>query len=75
MIETKVRRGELVPVALEGAGKQEHWADPAVLEGAAGTLEKFAAVRSEMSFVALYDGQALFADLLNAVLDPRLRAG
>jgi len=26
LIEARVRRGELVPVALEGAGKQEHWA-------------------------------------------------
>ena len=34
VINARVRRGELVPVALEGAGKQEHWADPAVLEPA-----------------------------------------
>ena len=32
LIKARVRRGELVPVALEGAGKQEHWAEPAVLE-------------------------------------------
>jgi uncharacterized protein YcaQ len=32
LIMTRVRRGELVPVALEGAGKQEHWAHPEVLE-------------------------------------------
>jgi uncharacterized protein YcaQ len=32
LIEARVRREELVPVALEGAGKQEHWADPATLE-------------------------------------------
>jgi uncharacterized protein YcaQ len=32
LIETRVRRNELVPVALEGAGKQEHWAAPATLE-------------------------------------------
>jgi hypothetical protein len=31
LIEQRVRRGELVPVALEGAGKQEHWAAPASL--------------------------------------------
>ena len=31
-IETRVRRKELIPVALEGAGKQEHWAEPATLE-------------------------------------------
>jgi uncharacterized protein YcaQ len=29
LIERRVRRGDLVPVALEGAGKQEHWAAPA----------------------------------------------
>lgn len=33
LIEARVRRGELVPVALDGAGKQEHWAAPATLEG------------------------------------------
>ena len=32
LIEGRVRRNELVPVALEGAGKQEHWARPEVLE-------------------------------------------
>jgi uncharacterized protein YcaQ len=32
LIEAKVRRGELTPVALEGAGKQEHWARPETLE-------------------------------------------
>src|SRR4051795_7058079 len=32
LIDTRVRRGELVPVALEGAGKQEHWAQPGMLE-------------------------------------------
>jgi uncharacterized protein YcaQ len=31
LIERRVRRGDLVPVALEGAGKQEHWAAPASL--------------------------------------------
>src|ERR1700687_3879976 len=34
LIEAKVSRNELVPVALEGAGKQEHWAEPATLESA-----------------------------------------
>ena len=28
LIDARVRRRELVPVALEGAGKQEHWARP-----------------------------------------------
>ncbi|MBR0815407.1 MULTISPECIES: winged helix-turn-helix domain-containing protein [Bradyrhizobium] len=32
LITARVRRGELVPVAIEGAGKQEHWAAPAALE-------------------------------------------
>lgn len=32
LIETRVRRGELVPVDLEGAGKLEHWARPEALE-------------------------------------------
>jgi uncharacterized protein YcaQ len=34
LIEARVRRHELLPVALEGAGKLEHWARPAVLENA-----------------------------------------
>lgn len=32
LIAARVRRGELVPVAIDGAGKQEHWAAPAVLD-------------------------------------------
>src|ERR1700687_3287485 len=32
LIEARVRRNELLPVALEGAGKQEHWAETATLE-------------------------------------------
>jgi uncharacterized protein YcaQ len=35
LIEQQVRRGELVPVALEGAGKQEHWARPEAIEAPA----------------------------------------
>src|ERR1700728_810749 len=31
LIESRVRAGALVPVALEGAGKQEHWAAPEIL--------------------------------------------
>jgi uncharacterized protein YcaQ len=34
LIEARVRRNELVPVALEGAGKQEHWARRETLETA-----------------------------------------
>lgn len=37
LIGSRVRRGELVPVAIEGAGKQEHWARPAAL-GASGEV-------------------------------------
>ena len=36
LVEAKVRCGELVPIELEGAGKQEHWAEPATLESACG---------------------------------------
>ena len=32
LIEARVRRQQMVPVALEGAGKQEHWVDLAALE-------------------------------------------
>jgi len=35
LIEARVRRKELVPVALEGADKQQHWALPETLEAAA----------------------------------------
>lgn len=34
LIGSRVRARELVPVALDGAGKQEHWAEPATLERA-----------------------------------------
>jgi len=41
LIQTRVRRRELVQVAIEDAGKQEHWARPEVLEPApAGTAER-----------------------------------
>jgi uncharacterized protein len=36
LIEARVRRKELVPVELEGAGKAEHWAQPEMLDA---TLE------------------------------------
>jgi uncharacterized protein YcaQ len=32
LIEAMVRRHELVPIAVEGAGKQEHWARPEALD-------------------------------------------
>jgi uncharacterized protein len=31
LIDARLRRAELVPVAIEGAGKQEHWAEPEML--------------------------------------------
>src|SRR5436190_4522164 len=34
VIAARVRRKELVPVAIEGAGKQEHWARPEAFEAA-----------------------------------------
>jgi hypothetical protein len=34
LIQRRVRRGELVPVALEGAGKHEHWAAPEAVAAA-----------------------------------------
>ncbi|MEA2835621.1 MAG: uncharacterized protein QOD89_171 [Bradyrhizobium sp.] len=34
LVEARVRRKELIPVVLDGAGKQEHWARPDVLETA-----------------------------------------
>ena len=34
LIEGRVKRRELVPIALEGAGKLEHWARPETLEAA-----------------------------------------
>ncbi|MBO0740095.1 MAG: AlkZ family DNA glycosylase [Hyphomicrobiaceae bacterium] len=40
LIEACVRRGELVPVALEAAGKLEHWARPADLEVNAEPVEE-----------------------------------
>jgi uncharacterized protein len=39
LIESRVRRNELVPVALDGAGKQEHWARPETLEAGGGAPE------------------------------------
>ena len=32
LIESRVRRKQLIPVAIEGAGKQDHWAEPEALE-------------------------------------------
>jgi uncharacterized protein YcaQ len=46
LIERRVRRGELVAVALEGAGKQEHWALPAVLEASRETVPELVHILS-----------------------------
>jgi uncharacterized protein len=63
LIEARVRRGELVPAALEGAGKQEHWARPEALddgfERAAGLvhiLSPFDPLVRERKRVALFFG-------------------
>jgi uncharacterized protein YcaQ len=39
LINGRLRRGELVPVAVDGAGKQEHWAPPEAIETAAGPAD------------------------------------
>jgi uncharacterized protein YcaQ len=39
LIEARLRRKELVPVALEGVGKQEHWARPETLANSGGPFE------------------------------------
>ncbi len=34
LIEARVRQGRLAPIAIDGAGKVEHWAEPATIETA-----------------------------------------
>jgi uncharacterized protein len=46
LIEARVRRSELAPVALEGAGKQEHWAEPTMLEGPGGVASELVHILS-----------------------------
>jgi uncharacterized protein YcaQ len=46
LIEARVRRGELVPVALEGAGKQEHWASPETLDSPDGPVSEIVHILS-----------------------------
>ena len=36
LIEARIRKGQLLSVALEGAGKQEHWATPEIIEATEG---------------------------------------
>jgi uncharacterized protein YcaQ len=40
LIDARMRRKELVPVALEGAGKLQHWLRPELLDAAAGAAEE-----------------------------------
>ncbi len=40
LIEARVRRKQLVPIALEGAGKVEHWARPEVIDDDADPVEQ-----------------------------------
>jgi uncharacterized protein YcaQ len=46
VIEGNVRRHELVPVALEGAGKQEHWVRPETLENTGGPASEMVHILS-----------------------------
>ena len=46
LIDGRVRKGELVPVALDGAGKQEHWARPEALETAGGEASQLVHILS-----------------------------
>jgi uncharacterized protein YcaQ len=39
IIERRARRGELVPVAIESAGRQEHWAPPEALQATTASEE------------------------------------
>ena len=46
LIEARLRRKELVPVALEGAGKLEHWARPETLDAALEPAEELVHILS-----------------------------
>ncbi len=46
LIEARVRRKELVQVALEGAGKQQHWARPETLEAGSASASELVHVLS-----------------------------
>jgi uncharacterized protein YcaQ len=46
LIEARIRTGELVPVALEDAGKQEHWARPETLENIGGGVSELVHILS-----------------------------
>jgi uncharacterized protein len=40
LIASRLRRGELVPVTFDGSGKQEHWAEPAMLDEKIGDADR-----------------------------------
>jgi uncharacterized protein YcaQ len=46
VIEGRVRRGELVPIELEGAGKLQHWARPDVLDTASAPTDELVHILS-----------------------------
>jgi uncharacterized protein len=46
LIEERMRRKELVPVALEGAGKLQHWLRPVTLDAAADSAEEMVHILS-----------------------------
>ena len=46
LVEPRVRRGELVPVALEGAGKAEHWAPAEALDATSAPSEELVHILS-----------------------------
>jgi uncharacterized protein len=46
LIEARVRRKELVPVAIEGAGKAEHWAQPDAMDADADPNEELVHILS-----------------------------
>jgi FkbM family methyltransferase len=62
-VDELVVRHEMVPESTLLKIDVQGYEKP-VLDGAAAALDRIAAVRTEMSLVALYDGQALFQDLL-----------
>src|SRR5271163_4865677 len=39
LIESRMRRGDLVAVSIEGHAKAEHWAEPHALDAASGSAE------------------------------------
>ena len=61
LIEARVRRGELVPVALDGAGKQEHWARPDAIESRRPTPQWFTSSRRSTRSSSSASGRICFS--------------